>query len=107
MGDVRCADVLQWLRAAVLIEHRMPTPAIQAHVAGCATCQTALLLLASAVMDTPAPAIDCESCRAHLPAFIEREDEDPARAIQAFPHVWWHLWTCTACGEIYQMVRAL
>lgn len=107
MGDVRCADVLQWLRAAVLIEHRTPTPTIQAHVAGCATCQAALLLLANAVIDTPVPTIDCESCRANLPAFIEREDEDLARAIQAFPHVWWHLWTCAACAEIYQMVRVL
>src|SRR5689334_15190307 len=109
MADVRCADVLEWLRAAVLAERHPPPPAIQAHMAGCASCQAALLLLASAAMEPPVRmvAIDCASCLADLPAFIEQEDEDPARVLRAFPHIWWHLWICTDCAEIYHMTRDL
>ncbi len=109
MGEIRCEDVLQWLRTAVQAKDLVPMPAIQAHVAGCPICQAVMLLLVGEVTNSPiSPTIiDCEHCRAELPTFIEWESEAPARAIRDYPQVWWHLWTCDTCAETYRLTRVL
>ena len=101
-----CEELRQWLTQAS--PGLRPTPALQAHVADCAACQAALLLLAATALDVPAPTtIDCQDCLADLPMYIEHEQDDPIAAARIYPQLWWHLWTCQDCAETYQCTVAL
>src|SRR5262245_41843047 len=106
MNSVTCAEVQQWLRAAVHADRRsLPAPTLRTHIAGCATCQGALLLLITQALNlasTPT-AIECQHCLDDLPALIEQEIEDPMQAIRTYPHVWWHTLTCPMCAETYEL----
>jgi hypothetical protein len=109
MNQIACEEIRRGLGAAAQADHPIqPAPPLQAHVAGCATCQGALLLLAAAALDVPAPAtIDCQCCLEDLPAFIERDLDDTRAAARVYPQVWWHLWTCPECAETYRLAGAL
>lgn len=82
--------------------------AVLAHLAQCATCRTALLLLTSGSLPAlPAP-IACERSLADLPAFVDYERANgPEAAIRVWPYVWWHLWTCAECLETHEGICLL
>ncbi|MFL5802740.1 MAG: hypothetical protein ACJ8CR_13485 [Roseiflexaceae bacterium] len=46
-------------------------------------------------------------CLDDLPAYIDQGLEDARSAIHTYPHVWWHLLTCGACGETYRLTHAM
>ncbi len=106
MSEIRCSDVLVWLRSAAQASNLLAPPMVRAHIAGCHTCQTALLLLARelATPTLPAP-IACRQCREDLPAYLEHEQ--PTEAIRAYPEVWWHLATCADCAETARLAGTL
>lgn len=81
---------------------------LRAHLAECPVCQTALRLMQAFALASLPETIECARCEEDLAAFVEREREEGASgAIRAFPHVWWHLWSCEDCLETYDMLRAL
>lgn len=68
---------------------------------------TLVLLLDELLEHPPVPAeIDCDACDDDLAAFIDLEQEQHTRvAAHTYPQVWWHLWTCPACQDIYLLTR--
>jgi hypothetical protein len=86
-----------------------PTSAVAEHIAGCTHCRGALMLLAAAVFEPPRPAeeTDCDMCQEYLSSYIDQEIVDVRTAIQMYPQVWWHLWSCVECAEIYEFTRRL
>lgn len=108
MSEIRCADLLAWLRSAAHARRLTPTPtpALAAHAATCPTCQAALLLLARELAAPSLPAtISCQQCRDDLPGYLEHDL--PAEAIGEYPQVWWHVSTCADCAETARLTRAL
>jgi hypothetical protein len=56
----------------------------------------------------PPTPISCEECQTRLAGWIDGELETGlATAAREDPAVWWHLWTCADCAEIYGLTRAL
>ncbi|PDW01811.1 hypothetical protein [Candidatus Viridilinea mediisalina] len=106
-----CSEIATWLES--LAPDRVPVappPELLAHVAGCRRCHAALLLLAAAQLgEAWSPAeLDCDQCSDDLPAFIDvQRDEGGRAALREYPHVWWHLWHCPDCVEVYHMVLTL
>jgi hypothetical protein len=107
--QIVCEDLRRWLGQATHANHHIqPTHTLPAHVAECEVCQGTLVLLAATALDVPPPAtITCQDCMLDLPAFTEREHDDPIAAAHAYPQIWWHLWTCPECVETYQLTLAL
>ena len=111
MESQRCVIARRALRQAIQTDRPSAfDPQVAAHIAGCESCRGALLLVMTELLGRPAapPPIDCAQCLADLPAYIEHEDAAvPGEAARAFPHVWWHLWTCAECAETYDITRTL
>lgn len=106
-----CPEVQYWMNlSADTALIAPPTPELCAHVVQCDRCRTALLLQATELLCVPldiAPA-SCALCQDDLAAYIDIErSEGIQAAIQAYPHLWWHLWSCTDCAETYRGVEAL
>jgi hypothetical protein len=104
------ADARRWMRESIRSgDLTAPSPALSAHVEGCALCQGALLALIAAARELPPTAFSttCEKCLEDLPAYIELELEDAMSALRTYPHVWWHLLTCRECAETYRLTRTL
>ncbi|RRR72823.1 MAG: hypothetical protein EI684_09635 [Candidatus Viridilinea halotolerans] len=106
-----CPEVYAWLvsldAAPVPVA---PPSAITEHVAACVRCRGGVLLLAGELLGAPfAPAAgDCDQCQDDLAAFIDLErDEGTLTALHEYAHVWWHLWQCADCVEVYRMVLTL
>jgi hypothetical protein len=108
MEGISCARARQLLKE-FQAEHRSePMSVLHAHVRTCPSCQTALALIAASALSSIPTTINCQHCHPDLPAFIDSERSDqPGLALQRYPHVWWHLWTCAVCLEAYEMTRAL
>nr|WP_044199980.1 hypothetical protein [Oscillochloris trichoides] len=80
------------------------------HVSSCERCQRVLLdqVVHRLGTDLDLQPVDCDVCDEDLPAYIDTErDEGTLAAIDAYPHVWWHLWTCSECAASYQMILVL
>lgn len=95
-----CAAVRQWL------SHYSETPPpahLVSHVQDCSVCQAALLTLVTARIGIPAPHdATCATAEVDLPAMLDRERSAGAVvAARAYPDLWWHLWTCPSCAEVY------
>jgi hypothetical protein len=94
-----------------LTDRRKPaqTPALAGHIAGCAECQA----LRRSVLDrllpgAGTPADTCAACEADLAAYIDALlDQGSAAAARAYPHVWWHLWACEDCADLFTQTAAL
>lgn len=64
-----------------------------------------MVIAALQLQDIPA-ALSCERCEDDLATFLDLEaDEGSMAAAQRLPAVWWHLWACTDCAEVYGRVR--
>ncbi|MBC8076164.1 MAG: hypothetical protein H7Y32_08845, partial [Chloroflexales bacterium] len=86
-----------------------PPFALGAHVLGCSTCRGAVfaLLATLAPHQHPAP-IACIACQRRLDGFIDCERQHGSgAALKRDPAVWWHLWTCSTCAEIYHLTTTL
>lgn len=108
MTTHECFEVQDWLREAFTANNVQPaTPARATHIAGCATCRGALLLLMVDILGEPAaPSVQCDACLDDLPAYIDHEAQaGAAAAAREYPHVWWHLWTCAECAALYDFTR--
>lgn len=108
MAEPDCAALRAWLTQSQALH---PPPAeLAAHVAGCANCRGALAaLLAELALPggTPAP-LPCANCQEALPAFADMARARGERAaIERYPAVWWHLWTCEDCADDYRLILAL
>ena len=106
----RCAGVRRWMREAYSSNDLIPpSPALIGHVEHCNICQGVLLVLIVEVSELPAAMSNttCQQCLDDLPAYIEQELEDAMSALQAYPHVWWHLLSCGTCAETYLFTGAL
>src|SRR5262245_55749968 len=109
MKALTCAQARPHLVRALQSEQPAAlAPDVRVHLAECVTCRTALLLMNTLALTAAPEPIDCARCQADLPAFVERErDDGPLAAQHAYPHVWWHVWTCVDCNETYDTLRAL
>ncbi len=107
----RCATVRQAVRHA--LSARQPAalePALAEHIAGCAACRAALLATIAELFGVAVlpQAIGCERCMDDLPELVERELAGTLRnSIPDLAQVWWHLWTCAACAQTYDLTRDL
>ncbi len=80
------------------------------HVSSCERCQQMLFdqVVDRLGTDLDFQPVDCDGCDFDLPAYIDTErDEGTLVAIESYPHIWWHLWTCSECAMSYQMILAL
>jgi len=87
-----------------------PDPELWDWIAQDAANRVTLMLLAAEVVGVPSEELDanCQDCANELAAYIETELEQGAdQAARTYPGVWWHLWTCQDCAEIYRMTYAL
>jgi hypothetical protein len=69
-----------------------------------------LVQVMAEMLDIPAapPVMDCETCLADMPAFLELEaQQGSATAARTYPHVWWQLWQPGECAEAYLAACAL
>lgn len=111
MSDHQCEAVQGWLRQRdPSTLHALPPPELVAHVAGCAACRGLLAALAADLLRVPAAPseLQCADCQARLDVYIDCERRHGvAAAIQRYPDIWWHLWTCADCAEVYQLTHAL
>lgn len=108
---VTCATARQFLaRSSDHSTSAILPPELVNHIAGCARCRGVLALVVVADVGgayLPAP-LSCEECQARLAGWIDRELETGlAAAVYEDRAIWWHLWTCTDCAEIYTFTRAL
>lgn len=105
-----CDELYLWLQHTIETNQcTQPSEQLHEHVADCPHCRGALLTLAAGALQLPPPpeTVDCGTCEADLSAFIELEELDPNRAAQTYPMVWWHLWTCAECAEVYRLTKVL
>lgn len=102
-----CTDVQGWLPS---LEPATLVPSLTEHVCNCPRCRAALLLLAVELFHVPleVTATMCDQCQAALAAYIDLErNEGRAKALHAYPSVWWHLWICADCAELYETIVLL
>ncbi|MBP1467679.1 hypothetical protein EYB53_018335 [Candidatus Chloroploca sp. M-50] len=106
MSSSPCVEVHHWLAA---YDEAPPPVALVAHVQDCARCQTALLTFLAERIGIPAPRDpSCATTEMDLPAMLDVErSEGAVAAARAFPDVWWHLWTCPLCAEVYHDTAVL
>lgn len=100
--------IQRWLRTQPDAAAQPPDALVE-HVAGCAACRGALLVLMTSLLEAPpAQGIACEQCQEDLAAYIDAElAGGPRQAVRAYPEVWWHLWTCQDCAETYRVTLAI
>jgi hypothetical protein len=111
MSDQQCEAVRRWLRQsepATLPAH--PPSELVAHIASCPACRGLLAAGAADLLGVPAARGDlpCDQCQDVLDEYIDCERrQGVAVAVQRYPDVWWHLWTCLDCAEVYDLTNAL
>ena len=111
MSDQQCEAVRRWLRQNEPSALPAPPPfELAAHVAGCPACRGLLAAVAANLLRVPSARGDlrCDECQAALDGYIDCERRHGvAAAVQRYPDVWWHLWVCEDCAEVYQLTNAL
>jgi hypothetical protein len=109
MEGISCAqarhELLGNLQASYVSQ---PTLPVRAHISACPSCRAALALLTTFDLPSAPLSIGCQQCQVDLAAFVELEQQQgPRQALDTYPQVWWHLWTCAGCLETYDITRAL
>ena len=108
MPDRMCGAVRRWLIGRDPDTPSLTPHEVVRHTETCRPCQGALALLIAAQASEPPPAIGCGACLGRLDAFSDCERQHGiVAAIERYPAVWWHLWTCGACAEVYHLTGAL
>ncbi|NTW02898.1 MAG: hypothetical protein HGA19_16725, partial [Oscillochloris sp.] len=110
MARIACEQVRSALQLS-LSDYRQPvqTPGLAHHIVGCTACQAERLVLYTQLLPMATPPIDaCTRCEADLAAYVDTVlDQGNRIAAQTYPHVWWHMWTCQECAEIFAQTAAL
>lgn len=108
MDQLSHHDVLTWLRNVLASGIAVVTPPhLYLHLAGCRSCQGALLTTAllnpGRLPEPVAPAaLGCQAMFDELAAFMEEDRLVGTRiALRQYPHMWWHLIQCPTCAAIY------
>lgn len=102
-----CDHLRTWLLTQTHNPTALPPEQLIAHITSCATCRGQLVLLMTEIVGVPLhiQGISCERCQRDLPAYIDMEAHTDLRlAVQTFPEIWWHLWTCEECAETYRVI---
>jgi hypothetical protein len=111
MPDQRCEAVRRWLRQNEPSALPAPPPSeLAAHVVGCSACRGLLAAVAADLLRVPSARGDlrCADCQEALDGYIDcARRHGFAAAVQRYPDVWWHLWVCVDCAEVYQLTNAL
>ncbi|MCG8353122.1 MAG: hypothetical protein MI924_35600 [Chloroflexales bacterium] len=111
MHSVTCPDVRELIDLLQQSNPCAKTPsALLDHIAACLVCRGALLLfMAHLLQASPSPLkTTCAECQHDLAAYIDEESQASfISAYKAYPHVWWHLWTCADCAQTYQLVSTI
>lgn len=108
-GGHGCSRIATWLRTLLRggPAHELPV-AEQNHLEACPVCRARLFLwlesLTGRFDDIAGAVIDCSHCEAWLGAYIEAEQADALRAMQQFPAIARHIWTCADCLELYTLM---
>jgi hypothetical protein len=111
MLENHCDSVGRWLRQGDQAPFPATPPAdLVEHVAGCAICRGMLAAVAAELMGariSPAE-LACDICQDDIDAYIDCERRHGhAVALQRYPGIWWHLWGCVDCAEVYHMTNTL
>lgn len=110
MSNAYCDRVRQLLHQAAHGDSFAPSSELVAHVAGCAVCKGALLLMMAEVLNAQLDIEDpgCPQCERSLAAYLDLElERGSAAALRVYPQIAWHLWTCRNCAELYEFTRAV
>jgi hypothetical protein len=111
MLEKRCGAVRRWLRQDDTASSiAPPTAELADHVAGCASCRGMLAAVAAELLCAPGlgDARTCAACQEDIDGYIDCERRrGAAAAVQRYSHIWWHLWTCADCAEVYHFTTAL
>jgi len=101
-----CEEVGLWLQGDISSEQPNLISRLRRHAVSCPRCRGMLFLTHFELMGRPQPQhrfISCEICQQDLAAYIDiMQDQGELTAAQTYPHVWWHLWTCEECVEIFE-----
>ncbi|NTW97832.1 MAG: hypothetical protein HGB28_04705 [Oscillochloris sp.] len=110
MDRTHCNQV----RAALLLtctdsRHPAHSPALPRHFLRCAECRALrTYLLYQLLPGADIPDDSCALCESDLAAYADIALDAGARAAAAaYPHVWWHLWACPECAEVFAQTVAL
>lgn len=101
-----CEEVGLWLQGSIGYEQPNLISRLRKHAVSCSRCRGMLFLTHFELMGRPQPQhrfISCDVCQQDLAAYIDiMQDQGEWAAAQTYPHVWWHLWTCEECIEIFE-----
>lgn len=109
MSDPMCAKVRNYFQR-IFVERRAVTPApdIYIHIAACPLCRGALALQIASVVGQAQEPIRCQESANDIAAFIDVERAEGTEvARRYYPRLWWHLWGCEECADVYRMTREL
>lgn len=111
MRSILCSDVYEWLTTHDN-QPRSAIPPVELcdHIASCAACRALVLLLSTELLHAPLhiTPISCEQCQHDLAVYADMvHDEGQQAGLREYPHVWWHLWVCADCAEIYHTLVTL
>ena len=109
MAGISCAQARQLLHRNQQAGKAVDSISdVREHISICPVCRVALALITALDLPSVPEPIRCQRCQEDLPDFIDVERaEGPGRALQVYPNVWWHLWSCATCLEVYAMAKAL
>lgn len=106
-----CEEVGLWLQGSLGYEQSTLLSRLRKHAVSCSRCRSMLFLTHFELMGRPQPQyrfISCDVCQNDLAAYIDiMQDQGERAAAQLYPHVWWHLWTCEECLEIFEETLTL
>jgi hypothetical protein len=106
-----CEEVGLWLQGSLGYEQSTLLSRLRKHAVSCSRCRSMLFLTHFELMGRPQPQyrfISCDLCQQDLAAYIDiMQDQGERAAAQLYPHVWWHLWTCEECLEIFEETLTL
>jgi uncharacterized protein YbaR (Trm112 family) len=111
MHDDTCPDVRELIDSLQQSSPGAKTPrAILDHIAACPVCRGALLLFMAHLLQASPSTLNttCPECQYDLAAYIDEECQAGfISAYKAYPHVWWHLWTCADCAQTYHLISTI
>lgn len=106
-----CVQAHDFIKSSIRSgDFTLPSSSLVEHIATCDLCRGALMLLFAELLPIPPEAryTDCAPCQRDLAAYVDQEaTAGIATAVQLYPHVWWHLWICPVCAEMYRLMRVL
>jgi hypothetical protein len=111
MGSTVTCDEIRAALLLTMTHSRRPQPTLKQaqHLAHCHDCQALRRYLYQMLLaGIDQPTTSCAACQDDLAAYVDRSLDLGARvAAEAYPDLWWHLWSCPACAEVFTYTAAL